>query len=470
MKKKLGMMMLVCVLVQGMAGCTGTQSQNETDGQNSTAVSQGGEHTGNSSENYAPESGLRSPAYEDGIYANGNGSIVESEKGFYYSNMYILSYFDENINEQAALGSEQLMYFDKAAETALVLCGKPDCDHSTTDCIANAGNLQKKTLCADDNNLYYISAEKNISDEAAALIRRYQRGESSESLGVEQVNYTSDFYLYRMKKDGTQKDRLVKLASAMNTYYFLPEDEIREGKPQEESGSVNISGMAVIDGKLYYCLECMGEVSLNRLELGSQKIEVLEKYEKERVMGLTLCHSGDYIWTQVQCAVDGMYQADIHAYRMDTGESKIICTGIRDARALGMMADQGQIYYASEGVMWTMDYETAEKKELAGYDTGLTYYSPVPYDNYLIVNRMDKIEIYSRDGVFVKEVLFTEGDVSNGGQMMMPYIALIGISEEGIGYVRYDDCSPESMNKGGTVYSFDVNEAIQGEVHFKKLF
>jgi hypothetical protein len=458
-------------MMQGITGCTEGQSpeKNENKEADSTGVLQ---HETNIDDVEATDTeiSLSSPSYMDGIYSDGNGSIVEVEKGFYYTRLCQMSYYDETMDENKYTSADLLMYYDKATEMEVVLCAKPDCDHTTVDCIANAGTIMKKTLSADNDSLYYVSIEKNISDEANALIDRYYKGESAASLGVEKINYTSDLYLYQIRKDGTQKNRLVKLASAMNTYYFLNDQELQDGKIQEETGNINVSGMFVQNGALYYSLECMGTVSLNKLDLGSQKAEVLETYKKENCIGLSLCHSGAYIWTQVQYVVGSDYQADIHAYCMETGESKVIATEICDSRAMGMMADQSKMYYSSEGTMWTMNYQTAEKNELAAYDTDHTYYSPVPYGDYLIVNRMDKIEIYSRKGVFVGEVLFTEGDISNGGSVMQPYIALLGISDEGMGYVRYNDLSLESMSSGGTIYSFDVNEAVKGKVNFKKLF
>ena len=112
-------------------------------------------------------------------------NIKKVDQGYYYISAYLLYFFDTVSNE------------------SYVVCSSPDCSHSNETCSAYLGNY------GDNGEYGFLTNGLEVSDTYIYV------------MGYEKSTVT-DFYLYRINKDGTNKKKLFYLYSTDKDYYFYP--------------------------------------------------------------------------------------------------------------------------------------------------------------------------------------------------------------------------------------------------------
>ncbi len=470
--RKVGLYFLLAASI--LCACANDSSQDESmqsaETQNEeasvTESAQSGsedEHT-DSDENNVNTSAEYTTAFAERQYGDSNDTFIETDAGYYYT-AYADMYTYVEVLGRDALDTVYVLYYkDKENEIVLPLCNKPDCDHTNTDCISCVDGIIPETLSADDDYIYYVATEKEYSEEAEDLISRYEDGESSESLGVSQVTYYTNINLYRIKKDGTEKDAVYTMGVSLNTYYLNADSYYKEG-------TVEISNMFVIDGKLYYAMVVSDEVSIRVYDLSSKKENVLYSEEAEgSYHSIRLCHSGDYLWVHEEHNTETGYEANVMAIYLPEDEVKTVISDVKDARGNGLFADGDIMYYSDDEDMWMCDYSTGTKTVLYTFEAeDKTYHCPVPYEDMLIVSRMDCIEVYDREGNYITTIEFTEADVSDGGTPMQPYVTIVGIVDDVV-YIKYYNIFDENIADREIYYAFDLNEALEGNATFSRVF
>ena len=470
MKRILKTGILILAVMMGASACAGSGSAQEDDVKNSD-----------------------SPSFEDGIYTGSFTTIKETDKGFYYITRKECMVYDEFFDKQVPFTGSFIIYYDKNSEKSIPVCNKPDCMHDTDECNAYIGNnyagesLVIKSLCADDEYLYYVVTEKEYSDEAKKLIEKYEEGTDPYTIGTDRVNYYTNVYLCRMKEDGTSKDRLMKLDSVLNTYEFYPKDSGKTNK----TADIVASNMYIKGGKLYYAFFSDEAYHLREIDLQKKEQKDLLSADSEKIQSLSLTLSKEYLWFQAQYIGDMTwteggkftgYSADIYVYDIASQTVKKAAEKIVDARNRGMMADGSRMYYSGNNEMWYLDAASPEKHVLCTYeDPEKTYYSPIPYNDKLIVCRMDQIEVYDKSGKKLGTIAFDEVDVTKGGQstkaVTPAYIALIGVGKNGDmivecvnEYRKLDDNDKEKTFLERGYYILKVEDGLKGEIGWKKLF
>lgn len=287
-------------------------------------------------------------------YWKGN-CIKKAEKGYYY--------FYNN----------RLYFWDKETMESILVCIVPDCKHKDEYCNAYFGSYGDK-LQYDFLDLGLEITDKNIY-----------------AIGYERSEVT-DFYLYRISRDGTEREKLFYLYSTEKDYYFYEYIMHR--------------------GNLYQAVINEERACLEKTSLDNKVTTIIDLSQYYGVCLDTILGYGDYIYFDAAWYEDKeqkKLQAKLYRYNVNTDKLEVvlddfICNGYQ------MVDENCMIYMELDYSIKKMDIRTGKEIILRPTDGNFFDFS---YDGvYLYINNHydNKIEVYNLDGNKIDEIEFYGGN------------------------------------------------------------
>lgn len=207
----------------------------------------------------------------------GYTAILETEDGYYY-NIGYREYKGDDGSSIKSRESMMLRYYDKKTKSSIVLCAKPECDHTDPEtCVAIYKNMTVLNTVLYDGSLYVYGAE-----EDGNIIK---------------------YSLYKIAADASSVDLVATIYETENTldekYYVGNDIGIRD----EECAFIIHKGVAYLSGRLQ-----IGQASkgfrfnnLVSVDLASGKVTpIYEGSTKQSGMACNLQVKGEYLYYTVK--------------------------------------------------------------------------------------------------------------------------------------------------------------------------
>lgn len=285
----------------------------------------------------------------------GDNFIKKSEKGYYYI-------FDS-----------RLYFLDKKTMESVLVCTVPDCKHEDEYCTAYIGTYGDKLQYG------FLDFGLEITDKYIYII------------GSEESQVT-DFYLYRISRDGTEKEKLFYLYSTDKNYMFYEYKMHRE----------NLYRAVTIEEKK--CLEKTsldGKVStiIDLSQYNSVCIDTIQGYEN-----FVYFDAGWYEDEEKKNMVSRLYRYNIDTNKVEVVLEDFICNGYQ-------IVDNTCIVYMD------MDYNIKKKSIETGKEAIIRptdgKYSVFSYDGtnvYFHNSIKNKIEVYNLEGKNIDNIEINNGN------------------------------------------------------------
>lgn len=288
-----------------------------------------------------------------------NKNIKKVEKGYYY------------------FYGERLYYLNQETMEAMLVCTTPDCKHNDKYCNAYFG------LYGDNYEYSFLDIGLEVTDKYIYVI------------GIEELDVTN-FYLYRVSRDGTKREKLFYLYSTEKNYSFYDYIMHRESLYR-----------AVINEKKAY---------LERTNLEGTVTTIFDLSQYHGVSLDTIQGYKDYIYFYATYYQDKerkklcskLYKYNINTHKIEVVLDNFICNEYR------LMDENNLIYMDLDYSIKRKNIKTKEEKVIRPTDGN---YSEFSYDgNNVYFNNVmnDKIEIYNLQGKKIDEIEIYGGNCSFG--------------------------------------------------------
>ena len=227
---------------------------------------------------------------------SGYTAILETENGYYYN----LGYSDSSDELWAKKYNMMLRYYDKNTRTNVMLCNKPECDHTDPEtCVAIYKNLIVLNTQLYDGALYIY--------------------------GVEHDGVIVRFALYKAALDGSSIDRVGVVFEAENTIReeeeILPENFQLGEKFDDYMCCVIYKGEAYLPyrlqiGQASRGFQGGGVVRMNLKDGSTEQIFSTENKQGEIPYDLRVC--GDYLYFKTDSYISGgrVYRYSVSQHAM----------------------------------------------------------------------------------------------------------------------------------------------------------
>lgn len=285
----------------------------------------------------------------------GDNFIKKSEKGYYY------------------IFNSRLYFLDKKTMESVLVCTVPDCKHQDEYCTAYIGTYGDKLQYS------FLDFGLEITDKYIYII------------GSEESQVT-DFYLYRISRDGTEKEKLFYLYSTDKNYMFYEYKMHRE----------NLYRAVITEEKK--CLEKTsldGKVStiIDLSQYNSVFLDTIQGYEN-----FVYFDASWYEDEEKKNMVSRVYRYNIDTNKVEVVLEDFICNGYQ-------IVDNTCIVYMD------MDYNIKKKSIETGKETIIRLtdgkYSVFSFDGtnvYFHNNVENKIEVHSLEGKNIDNIEINNGN------------------------------------------------------------
>ncbi len=263
-----------------------------------------------------------------------------------------------------------LMFYDKASKVSVVLCNRPNCNHTDNSCNAAFNGYSSDGEEFYRNMVFYY-------DDSVFLV------------GHDENHYVN---LYKVEADGSSWEKYMTLFKAEMAV------TIEDGGT---SMSWSLPDVCIHQNYVYYIDNSESEQKLRRIPLGGGETEVLIEPEGDRTLVYRMMPYGDYIFVQA-----GKYEgegvvAGIYAYNIQTEEIILV-----KADALqGYFVVDEQLYYESNEKIYKFDLKTGTEVELSiVYELGINFFFVDEYGIYIFNRSTGTLSLYDETGELLGRV------------------------------------------------------------------
>lgn len=282
-------------------------------------------------------------------------------------------YWDWSSND----GKEKLMFFDKAFQTSVVLCNRPNCTHSDDTCNAAFGAYSASgTFFYRDMIFYY--------DESVFLV-----GDDEESF----VN------LYRVAADGSSWEKYMTLFKAEKTV------------TTDDTGTSTfwrLPNICIHKDYVYYIDNSESVQKLRRIPMGGKETEVVYEPQGEKTLVYRMRAHGDFLFFQSGKYVGETLVAGIYAYNTKTDEVSLVKKdALRDYSVV-----EDSLYYEMNEKIYKYNLKTGEDVELPiiNTSTNRTFFANEK-GIYFFDENNGILEVFDDDGNLIESIHDTDIEI-----------------------------------------------------------